>query len=170
MSQVYKSVSTTNASLAPFHPQPRTITWWSKASPTLILLPAALSVAMLSVNGHTYTGQLLRWSINNRGVVQVVIQLISSILSFFWLYSIREVISQWTRYRLSGPPVDLNRLRLWSAISLATTNWDLPWAKALVAMGFFTVTLLPATLWVGALTPSLTEQSREVSILGQYYI
>lgn len=165
MSKFYKSVATTTADHPPLRSQPRTITWWPKASPILIVIPTALSIALLYVNTHTYSGQLLSWSINNRGAVQVVIQVISSILSFFWLYSIRTVISQWTRYRLSGVPVKLNALRLWSAISLATTNWDLPWNQALVALGFFAFTLLPATLWAGALTPSLTERLQVVGIL-----
>lgn len=168
MSQLYKSVATTTADQPPLRSQPRTITWWPKAAPILIVIPATLNIALVYVNKQTYSGQLLSWSINNRGTVQVVIQVISSVLSFFWLYSIRTVISQWTRYRLSGSLVKLNTLRVWSAISLATTNWDLPWSKALVALGFFTFTLLPATLWAGALTPSLTERMQNVRILSEY--
>lgn len=170
MSSVYKSVATTTADQPPLRvrSQPRTIAWWTKAAPILIIIPTALNIAVLYLNRNTYTGNILSWSTNNRGAVQVVIQVLSSVLSFFWLYSIRTVISQWTRYRLSGFPVKLNTLRLWSAISLAATNWDLPWGKALVALGFFAFTLLPATLWAGTLTPSLTEDFHDVSILGQY--
>lgn len=172
MSQVYKSVATTMADQAPspVHSQPRTITWWPKAAPILIVIPTALNIAVLCVHSKTYSGQLLSWSVNNRGAVQVVIQVISSILSFFWVYSIRTAISQWTRYRLSGFQVKLNTLRLWSAISSAATNWNLPWSKALIALGFFAFTLLPATLWAGALTPELTEKMQNVSIRGQYCI
>lgn len=139
MSQIYKYVATTTADHPALRSQPRTITWWPKAAPILVVVPSALSIALLYINKHTYSGQLLSWSINNRGAIQVVIQVISSILSFFWLYSIRTVISQWTRYRLSGSPMKLNTLRLWSAISLATTNWDLPWSKGFVALVFFCV-------------------------------
>lgn len=172
MSQVYKSVATTTADQAPsqVRSQPHTITWWPKAAPILIVIPAALNIAVLCVHKNTYSGQLLSWSINNRGTLQVVIQVIYSILSFFWLYSIRTVISQWTRYRLSGFQVKLNTLRLWSAISSAATNWNLPWSKALIALGFFAFTLLPATLWAGALTPELTEKTQKVSIRSQYCI
>lgn len=170
MSSVYKSVATTTPDQPPLRvrSQPRTIAWWTKAAPILIIIPTALNIVVLYLNRNTYTGNILSWSTNNRGAVQVVIQVLSSVLSFFWLYSIRTVISQWTRYRLSGFPVKLNTLRLWSAISLAATNWDLPWGKALVALGFFAFTLLPATLWAGTLTPSLTEDFHDVSILGQY--
>lgn len=168
MAQFYKSVSTTASDHPPLRSQPRTITWWPKAAPILIVVPAALNIALLFVNKHTYSGQLLTWSINNRGTVQVVIQVISSSLSFLWLYAIRTVISQWTRYHLSGFPVKLNTLRLWSALSLATANWDLPWSKALVALVFLAFTLLPATLWAGALTPWLTEQLQGVPILSKY--
>lgn len=169
MLQVYKSVATTTADQAPspVRSQPRTITWWPKTAPILIVIPTAVNIAVLCVHSKTYSGQLLSWSINNRGTVQVVIQVLSSILSFFWLYPIRTVISQWTRYRLSGFQIKLNTLRLWSAISLATTNWDLPWNKALIALGFFAFTLLPATLWAGALTPALTEERQNVSIRSQ---
>lgn len=166
MSQVYKSVATTSL---PVRSQPPTITWGPRAAPILVVIPAALNIAVLYVNRNTYTGQLLSWSTSNRGAVQVVIQVISSILAFFWLYSIRTVISLWTRHRLSGSQIKLNTLRLWSALSLATPNWDLPWSKALVALGFFTFTLLPATLWAGALTPSLTEECQNVTIRSQYY-
>lgn len=172
MSQVYTSVAKTAADQLPLQvrSQPRTIAWWSRAAPILIVIPTAVNIAVLYVNGCTYSGQLLSWSQNNRGTVQVVIQVLSSILSFFWLYSIQTVISQWTRYRLSRSQIKLNTLKLWSALSLATPNWDLPWIKALVTLGFFCFTLLPVTLWAGGLTPSLTEERHNVSISSQCFI
>lgn len=93
--------------------------WWKKLIPLCVLLPTCASFVVLFLRLRHYktSGALYRWSSSSRVPVQVVIHIVSSSLSALWVLSVCTVISQWTRHTLSKGSVDLNTLRLWSAIT-----------------------------------------------------
>ncbi|KAF2111671.1 hypothetical protein BDV96DRAFT_581523 [Lophiotrema nucula] len=132
--------------------------WWSKIVLLAIIIPTVISIVIggLHLRHYKTSGSLYHWSITSRALLQVVVHILSSLLSVLWMYPICKIISHSTRHRLSKKAVDLNTLRLWSAIVQARTDWNLPTSAALMALGFFALTYLPATIWAGALTPTFT--------------
>jgi hypothetical protein len=147
--------------------------WWKKLIPLCILLPTCTSLVVLFLHLRHYktSGVLYRWSSSSRVPVQVAIHLVSSLLSALWVLSVCTVISQWTRHTLSKGSVDLNTLRLWSAVAQSRADWSLPRARAFAALAFFAMTYLPAVLWAGALTPTFTYRLvRDLTLSGMYYL
>lgn len=142
---------------------------WTKLRPFCIFIPTGISLCVLVLHTRQYknSGKLYEWSTSSRTLVQVVVHILSSILAVFWTYSICNLISHWTRHRISNHSVNLNTLRLWSALRQGRTDWDLPWIFTLATLAFFTLTYIPATLWAGALTPSVSRKSVSgLSLLG----
>lgn len=144
--------------------------WWMKLVPLCILIPTSASLAVLILHLRQYkdSGTLYVWSTSSRVVVQVVVFVLASFLSLFWVFSIRTAISQWTRHGLSKRSINLDTLRLWSAITQNRADWNLPWAFAFATLSFFALSCVPATLWAGALTPALTySEVTNISLLGK---
>ena len=147
--------------------------WWKKLIPLCILLPTCASFIVLFLHLRHYktSGALYRWSSSSRVPVQVAIHVVSSFLSALWILSVCTVISQWTRHILSKGSVDLNTLRLWSAMTQSRADWNLPWTLASVALAFFAMTYVPAVLWAGALTPTFTYRLvTDLTLSGKYYL
>jgi hypothetical protein len=145
--------------------------WWKKLVPLCIFVPTGVSLVVLSLHLSQFntSGMLYQWSISNRVPVQVVVHVFSSMLSALWVLSVCTVISHWTRHTLSKRRVDLDVLRLWSAVTQSRADWNLPWTLALVALAFFAFTYLPAVLWAGALTPTFTYRTvADLTISGKH--
>jgi hypothetical protein len=143
---------------------------WSRTVPFLIVIPVAvsLSIAILHVRHYKSSGILHRWSVHNRSLVQAVVHVLSSLLAILWVAPLCTSITHLTRQHLVRRNINLNTLRLWSAVTLARTDWNLPWISALVTLGFCFLTYLPATLWAGALSPALTNRVYEhYSLMGK---
>jgi hypothetical protein len=143
---------------------------WMKLAPLCILFPTGVSLTILTLHLRHYKddGLLYRWSASNRVLVQVVIHILSSILGVLWTYPICTVISHWTRYRLSKRSVNLDTLRVWSAVTQARADWNLPWGYMIATLVFLATSYVPAALWAGALTPAFTHSVvTNISLAGE---
>lgn len=143
--------------------QLREVRWWSKLIPFAMLIPTAVSltVGALRMRHYKNSNTLYLWSVHSRSLVQVIVHILSSILAILGAVPLCTSITHLTRRHLAQSEVKLDTLRLWSAMTLAKTDWNLPWTSALVTLGFCFLTYLPGTLWAGALSPSLTYQVLE---------
>jgi hypothetical protein len=129
---------------------------WSRTVPSLIIIPIAVSLSIGSLHLRDYktSGTLYAWSFNHRSLLQAMIHVLSSLLAILWVVPLCASISHLTRQQLVRSNINLNTLRLWSAVTLARADWNLSWISALVTLGFCFVTYLPAVLWTGALSPT----------------
>jgi hypothetical protein len=144
--------------------------WWSKLIPFAILIPTvvSLSVGALHLRHYKNSSTLYVWSVHSRALVQVIVHVLSSLLAILWVVPLCTSITHLTRRHLAERDIKLDTLRLWSAMTLAKTDWNLPRSSALLALGFCLLTYVPATLWAGALSPSLTYQTlKDIPLLGK---
>ncbi|KAF9690551.1 hypothetical protein EKO04_011304 [Ascochyta lentis] len=132
--------------------------WWTKLVPLCILVPTCVSLFILTLHIRQYkdSGTLYGWSTSYRVLVQVFVHVLASVLGALWVFPTCTIISHWTRHRLSKKSVNLDTLRLWSAITQARADWNLPWAPAFATLAFLVLNSVPAVLWAGALTPAFT--------------
>jgi hypothetical protein len=143
--------------------------WWSRLIPLYIFIPTAVSLCVFTLHTLQYrnTDKLFEWSRSSRTVVQVIVHILSSFLALLWTYSICTLIGHWMRHRLSHESVNLNKLRLWSALTQSRADWNLPWKSVSATLGFLALNFIPATLWAGALTPNIAPKLvSELSLSG----
>lgn len=133
----------------------------------MISLPTTISilVAVLSFRTYSSSGQLYHWATNYRAQTQVVIHVLTTILSAPWIYGLCTTLNLWVRSYLQRKPLPLVTARLWTAASQGRLEWNLPWRNLLIGMLWFTVTLLPSWLWTGALTPQVATKFSTMPIV-----
>jgi hypothetical protein len=155
------------------HAQARNASWRTRLLPFCIVIPTFVSLCVVSLHARRYTdtGKLYQWSTSNRALVQVVVHIVSSLLALLWTYSICTLMSQWTRHRMSHESVNVNTLRLWSALMQNRADWSLPRISVSATLAFLILGYVPATLWAGALTPAVTlKLVSGLSISGSSYL
>lgn len=167
--QVSNSYEPVQTGLNQAHPL-RKAGWWSRISPYYILIPSVVSALLLYLDIKNYKNadNLYIWIRNYRTITQVIVHLLSTLLAFLWVYPICTVINHWGRYQLLRQHTPFKKLKLWSAMSSKRINLSLPWMFLLASVGFLALTYLPATIWVGALTPVLTTRTSNSTLTSEY--
>lgn len=145
--------------------------WWTKLIPYLIFIPSIISVLLicLSLRGYKDSNHLYTWTQKNRTSVQVIVHIISAALAFLWVYPICTIINHWGRNQLCHH-VAFEKLKLWSAMSTKRVDQNLSWIFWLSAVAFVSITYLPATVWVGALTPVFTTKCLISTLMGEFQL
>ena len=130
--------------------------WWHRSLPLLSILITTLISVVLGIlhnSSVTISGALSHLVSSDRGTVQVIVQVMSYALGALSVSSICNVLNYQSRSALYQRDHHLNSLRLWSALSQASVGWNLPFLPKFGTMVFWGMTLIPASIWTGALTP-----------------
>ncbi|MCJ1454530.1 hypothetical protein MMC28_004883 [Mycoblastus sanguinarius] len=106
---------------------------------------------------------------NHRSSVQAALSLLTSIFGFAHIYVLTSVINFSTRILLTQFAPTLERLKWWQALSTANVDPSLPVAFLIPVAAVWGLTLLPAFLWTGALTPNLVAHNITANITLPYY-
>lgn len=126
------------------------------------------SIALLFTTGCAaalWSLRLLKWKdslgfysfvISHRVAIQVFIHILSSLLTLLWVYGVCSTINLITRHRFARRAISIKTLRVWTLISQARISFNIPFSSFLICAAFCLISLLPAWLWTGALTPQLT--------------
>lgn len=104
----------------------------------------------------------------HRSSVQAILSLLASVFGFAHLYVFTSVINFSTRILLMQYAPSLDRLKWWKALATKSIDLTLPLGFLLPVIAVFALTLLPAFLWTGALTPNLV--SRDGSYFSELLI
>lgn len=132
-----------------------------------ISLPMIISVlvAMLNFRGYSSSGLLYHWAIHYRAQTQVVIHVLTTLLSLPWVFGLCSTLNLYVRSYLQRKSLPLLTARLWTAASQGRLQWNLPWRNLLIGILWFVITLLPSWLWTGALTPQLTMRASSMPVV-----
>ena len=106
---------------------------------------------------------------NSRTSVQAIISILTHILGFGHLYVLTSVISLSMRSLLQHYAHTPDRVKMWRALSSKSLDLSLPFKLLLPAVVLIALTVLPSTLWTGALTPNLVTQNIQLHLPVPYY-
>ncbi|KAI9755695.1 MAG: hypothetical protein M4579_004193 [Chaenotheca gracillima] len=140
---------------------------WQRLGPvasTTLTTIISLGITILHVRNYRDAGQLYVYTTAYRSTVQAFIHVISTLLSFLWTYAVCSMINRYSRRRFGKVAVSLDHLRFWSALSSQRIDINLPIYWAIVSAIFVAAFTLPATIWVGALTPQQSPFNQTVSL------
>ena len=124
--------------------------------PGLLVTTVVSMILMFYINNARKPDPSLYYYVTNyRPTVSVIVNLIAHTLAFAHVYVLTSMINFSTRLLLRQYAPSLDRVKWWKAISTGNLDVSLPSRFLLPAAGFFLLALLPATLWTGALTPTM---------------
>ncbi|KAI9831030.1 MAG: hypothetical protein M1819_005268 [Sarea resinae] len=101
----------------------------------------------------TITGEAYRAITSHRATVQLVVQVLSLLLGSAQVYAVCALINFSTRLMLTRNPASLDQMKLWNALCGSRLEWTLPWRQVVVLGCFVSLTVVPSSLWTGAITP-----------------
>ena len=131
--------------------------------PVLQLFFPTLAICALSwIGDKKYTSLLYDYLRKDQATVQVVVQIIAHILAALQIASICTTFNLSTRYQILKHSIALKDLELWTAISRAHVDFNLPWPYLITTLAFVAASLLPGALWAGALSPLFVLESKEL--------
>ena len=139
------------------------IAWQSSLDDKLFLVLAtvpalivSISLLALSIRDVRSTGSLLSFATDDRATVQIIVSVLSSILSTLNVYTVTRLLGFATRVHLVRRSLSLDKLRLVSAITTRTIASDQPVQMLLLSTIVLLLFAVPNYLWTGALTPVST--------------
>jgi hypothetical protein len=132
------------------------------ATPTL--LSAYLLVQTLS-HWHS-SSSTVEWVEANRAMIQVMVQIVSTILGALQLNAISSALNMSINIRMLSTTASLNELKFWDALCKGKLDWDLRYRPMAILTIYVILLQIPSALWAGAITPVLltTDVDAELSI------
>lgn len=142
--------------------------WWIRLAPVFaiaITTSVSLAIGILRLKAFNSSTKLFNVVSNDRGTVQVVVQVISQLLGSISTLAVCLALNYHTRSLLARKrDLSLNSLRLWAGLSRAQIAANLPFSAQLGTLIFWVTTFVPSALWAGALTPQDCLQDRSNSL------
>ncbi|KAL1968220.1 hypothetical protein VTN77DRAFT_2055 [Rasamsonia byssochlamydoides] len=123
-----------------------------------LMLPACLSSALLVMNHKNWT-RPVSYIEDHRSLVGILVQVISHLLGMVYTYALCTTINLSARASFTRHPVSLDSIKLINALCGQRPDLSLPWRGRLTALAFYALTLFPAALWAGAITPVPASQT-----------
>jgi hypothetical protein len=97
-------------------------------------------------------------------MVQITIQIVAHLVAFIYVFTLSTITNFSTRLHLHQGSASLHQLRLWQSISSFSMTWNLPFLQISLCFPYIVFHLLPASLWLAALTPIPSYTSTSASI------
>ncbi|KAJ9129746.1 hypothetical protein NKR23_g12469 [Pleurostoma richardsiae] len=89
----------------------------------------------------------------NRATIQLVVQVLASILGFLNFLIVCKLINYHTRLRLSKASMSLEALRFWNSLLSQQLNTKVPIHLLVPLVVFLGLGVVPSALWAAAITP-----------------
>ena len=142
---------------------------WERTSPVLVSLLSVILCSVLVIlhwthiafDGHS---SLYLFTTHHRATVQVVVNILASILGFIQTFAVFKAFNMTTRQTFAGKELTLNSLRFYVAISKNTWDLNLPLGLLIASAFVCLIAVLPTWFWTGALTPQIVTISQDASI------
>ncbi|KAH7083251.1 hypothetical protein BKA63DRAFT_148453 [Paraphoma chrysanthemicola] len=90
------------------------------------------------------------------GSVALIVQLLAAFFGLLHVAVICKLINYALRLRLLKVSVSLDVLRTWVDLTIPRVDWDLPLRFFFPVLGVVFLSLVPAALWAGSMTPSVS--------------
>jgi len=134
-------------------------------------LTTALSTTLLlaQLNEWRVTGQLFALANKFPGSAALVVQLLAASFGLLHLAVICKLFNYALRLRLAHVSVSLDVLRTWVFMTLMRVDWDLPLRFFFPVLFTAFLSLVPAGLWAGAMTASISTTVQGGSLLVPSY-
>ncbi len=127
-----------------------------------LLLPTVAICILLWIEDWQYTGTFYSYVKSNQASMQIVVQIVSHLLAMLQVSSTCALLNLSTRFRSLHRSTPLQDLSLWIALSTARIDRNLPTFHLAMDLTFVAATLIPGTLWAGALSPMFVLKSQEL--------
>ena len=131
--------------------------------PGLELLPPTAAIyILLWIGDRESTESFYSYLKNDEATIHILVQVVSHVLAALQISSMCTTFNLSTRVRWLRRSVSLNDLSLWTALSTARVDPNLPPCYLAVAFAFVAATLLPGALWAGSLSPLFVLKTYEL--------
>lgn len=122
-----------------------------------LALTTALATALLlaQLNQWRVTGRLFALANRFPGSAALFVQLLAAFFGLIHVAVICKLINYALRLRLAKASVSLDVLRTWVDMSIPRVDWDLPLRFFFPVLFVVFLSLVPAALWAGSMTPSI---------------
>lgn len=136
-----------------------------------LLVTTVLSALLVYMNaaGITRHGHIYNLVLNYRADVQTFVQVISHLLGLAHTLVLTTCLSNRRRLEFKSSSVSLDRLQWWSTMPDLRIDWSLPFQFLCPSIIFAAVSFVPAALWAGAITPTITTTMVQSMINTSFY-
>ncbi len=135
-----------------------------------LLVTTVLSVFLLYMKaGSTSHRQIYDRVSNYRADIQTFVQVMSHLLGLAHTLVLTTCLSNRARLRFESSSVSLDRLQWWSTMSSLRIDWSLPSQFLYLSILFVAASFVPAALWAGAITPTVTTKMIQSTISAPFY-
>lgn len=132
-----------------------------------LLITSAISSILVVAEQQNWvlSPSLYNFVDNNRASTQIVVQLLSNAFAFFQVTMLCTLVNRATRLRFNRTKASLNNLQFWSHLCTPSIIWRLPLEYLLPLLLFMGITVIPSTLWAGALSLVTLFKTRTFGIM-----
>lgn len=118
----------------------------------------ALSTALLfaELKQLRVTGEVFRLANKFPGSVALIVQMLAALFGLLHVAVITKLINYALRLRITKVNMSLDVLRAWVDLSMPRVDWDLPLRFFFPVLFVVFLSLVPAALWAGSMTPSVS--------------
>ncbi|KAL4732949.1 hypothetical protein BDV11DRAFT_214662 [Aspergillus similis] len=128
----------------------------------LLPLPVCLYLLHRIVSGAGITGPALQFVENNRASVQIIVSLLSAILSAINVFVCTTIFKFMWQIRFTKSYISMNDLKFFEAIVSRRFGVDHPGTRRLNLLIILVLLSLPSYLWVGSLTPVMATETTSI--------
>jgi hypothetical protein len=123
-----------------------------------LAITTALSTVLLLAELREWrvTGNMFILANKFPGSVALIVQLLAAFFGLLHVAVIHKLINYALRLRLNKVSVSLDVLRTWVDLTYPRVNWDLPLRFFFPVLCMVFLSLVPAALWAGSMTPSVS--------------
>ncbi|CAO2655858.1 Nn.00g046610.m01.CDS01 [Neocucurbitaria sp. VM-36] len=125
----------------------------------------ATTLLLAEVYQWRVTGYIFILANRFPGSVALVVQLLAAFFGLLHVAVICKLINYALRLRLNKVSVSLDMLRTWVDMSIPRVDWDLPLRFFFPVLFVVFLSLVPAALWAGSMTPSVSRTSSRGMLL-----
>lgn len=128
----------------------------------LLPLPVCLYLLYRIKLGAGITGPLFQFVQNHRASVQIIVSILSTILSVMNVFVCTTVLKFMWQTRFTESYISIADLKFFEAIVSRRFGLDHPGARTPILLIILLLLTLPAFIWVGSLTPVITTETRSI--------
>jgi len=116
----------------------------------------ATMLLLAELNQWRVTGDLFVLANKFPGSVALVVQMLAAFFGLLHVAVISKLINYALRLRITKVNVSLDVLRTWVDLSIPRVDWDLPVRFFFPVLFVVFLSLVPAALWAGSMSPSVS--------------
>ncbi|PVH99006.1 hypothetical protein DM02DRAFT_656799 [Periconia macrospinosa] len=132
-----------------------------------LLLTTTLSSVLLAADQFKWraTGISFRLANQYPASVAFLVQILAALFGVMHVAVITKLLNYALRLRLTRVSVTLDVMRTWVDLSIPRMDWDLPIRFLIPVMFMVLLSLVPAALWAGSITPLIDQTTGTGTIL-----